>query len=84
MTKCQSREEGTVGGEYIHPLDQHFSAFFMLLWPFNTVPHVVVTPNHKTISLIFHNCNFATVVGLCFLAVLGDPRERVIRPPKGP
>jgi hypothetical protein len=29
--------------------------------PFNTVPHGVVAPNHKIISLLFHNCNFATV-----------------------
>ena len=29
-------------------LEQWFSTFLML-WPFNTVPHVVVTPNHKII-----------------------------------
>ena len=28
---------------------------------FNTVPHAVVTPNHKIISLLLHNCNFVTV-----------------------
>ncbi|ERE74215.1 SPARC-related modular calcium-binding protein 1 [Cricetulus griseus] len=27
----------------------------------NTVPHVVVTPNHKIILLLLHNCNFITV-----------------------
>ena len=31
-------------------------------WPFNTVPHVVVTPNYKIILLLLHNCNFATVM----------------------
>ena len=31
-----------------------------MLWPFNTVPHVVVTPSHKIISLLLYNCNFAT------------------------
>lgn len=34
---------------------------FLTLWPFYTVPHVVVTPNHKTILLLPHNCYFATV-----------------------
>jgi hypothetical protein len=29
---------------------------------FNTVPHVVVTPNHKVIMLLLHNCNFATIM----------------------
>lgn len=42
-------------------LELWFSAFLML-WPFNTVPQVVLTPNHKVISLLLHNCNFATVV----------------------
>jgi hypothetical protein len=32
------------------PLVQWFSTFLML-WPFNTVPHVVVTPNHKIIFI---------------------------------
>ena len=31
-----------------------------MLRPFNTVPHVVVTPNDKIIPLLLHNCNFAT------------------------
>jgi hypothetical protein len=26
------------------------------------VPHVLVTPNHKIISLLLPNCNFATVM----------------------
>ena len=36
-------------------LDQWFSTF-------NTVPYVVVTPNHKIILLLLYNCNFATVL----------------------
>jgi hypothetical protein len=35
------------------------SSAFLTLWPFNTVPHVVVTPNCKIILLPLHNCNFA-------------------------
>lgn len=34
---------------------------FLTLRPFNTVPYVVVTPNHKTIWLQLRICNFATV-----------------------
>ena len=33
-----------------------------MLWSFNTVLHVVMTPNHKIILLLFHNYNFATVM----------------------
>jgi hypothetical protein len=39
-------------------LDQQFSTFLML-YPFNTISHVVVTPNHEITSLPHHNCNFA-------------------------
>jgi hypothetical protein len=35
---------------------------FQMLWPFNTVPHVMVTPKHKVTSLLLHNCNFAAVM----------------------
>ena len=35
---------------------------FLMLQPFNTVPHGVVTSNHKTIPLLRHNCNFATIM----------------------
>jgi hypothetical protein len=35
---------------------------FLMLWPFNTVPHVVVTPNHDIIWLLLHNCNFSTIM----------------------
>ena len=43
------------------PLEQWFSTFLMLR-PFNTVPHVVVTPNHEVISLLLYNYDFATVM----------------------
>ena len=33
-----------------------------MLTPFNTVPHVVVTPNHTIISLLLRNCNFVTMM----------------------
>ena len=41
-------------------LDQWFSTFLMLR-PFNTVPHLVVTPNYKVILLLPHNCHLAAV-----------------------
>lgn len=37
-------------------LDQWFIIFLMLQL-FNTVLYVVVTPNHKMIPLLVHNCN---------------------------
>ena len=45
----------------IVPLLQWFSTFLML-WPFSTVPYAVVTPNHKIILLLPHNCNFAVII----------------------
>ena len=33
-----------------------------MLQPFDAVPHVVVTPNYKIISLLLHNCDFATAI----------------------
>ena len=42
-------------------LGQWFSTFLMPL-PFNTVPHGVVTPNPNIDSLLFCNCNFATIM----------------------
>jgi hypothetical protein len=53
-------EEACVDQE-CKPLEQWLSTFLMLR-PFNTVPHVVVTPSHKTISLLLLNWNFATVM----------------------
>lgn len=43
------------------PLGQQFSILLML-WAFNMVPCVVVTPNHKIMSLLLHTCKFATVI----------------------
>jgi hypothetical protein len=37
-----------------------------MLWLFNAVLHVVVTPNHKIVSLLLHNCHFATVM-TCYM-----------------
>jgi hypothetical protein len=45
---------------HIH-LKQLFPTF-RVLWPFHTAPYAVITPNHKTILLLFHNYNFATIV----------------------
>ena len=41
--------------------EQWFSTVWMQR-PFNTLPHVVLTPNHEIILLLLHNCNFATVM----------------------
>ena len=41
------------------PLRQRLSTFLML-WLFNTVPHVV-TPTIRLFLLLLHNCNFATL-----------------------
>lgn len=48
-----------------------------MLGPFNTVPHAVVTPNHKVIFIAFFIIVSVTVMNLCFLMVLGSPCERV-------
>jgi hypothetical protein len=34
----------------------------LMLWPFNTVSHVVVIPSYKIISLQLHICNFGIVL----------------------
>ena len=62
--------DGVLSGQQHHGLQQWLSTFPMLQ-PFNTVPCVVLTPNHKSIVLLSHNCNFATVanrhVNICVL-----------------
>lgn len=35
---------------------------FLMLHPFSTVSHIVVTPNHKVISSLPHNCNLTTII----------------------
>ena len=54
--------------------------------PFSTAHHVVVTPNHKIISLLLHN--FATAMNhngniLCFTIILGGTCKRVCQSQKG-
>ena len=47
-----------------HPTEdalEKWSSFFLMLRPFNTVPHAVVTPNYE-ILLLLHNSNFDTVM----------------------
>lgn len=46
---------------FTDPLEQWFSIFLMLK-PFDTVLHIVVTPNHKAISLLFYNYKFTIVI----------------------
>lgn len=46
-----------------YTLGQWFSPF-LVLQPFKTVSHVVVTPRHKIILLPLNNCNVATVMTL--------------------
>ena len=41
---------------------QQWLTSFLILISFNAVPRVVVTPNHKIISLLLQNCNFPTVM----------------------
>jgi hypothetical protein len=59
-----------------------------MLQPFNTVPHVVVTPNIKLFSLLLHNCNFASVlncsVNICIsLRSWVTPVEGSFNPQRG-
>lgn len=60
---------------------------FLMSWPFNAVPHVMVTPTIQLFSLLLPNCDFATVmcynINICVLWVLGDPCERVFQSSKG-
>jgi hypothetical protein len=44
-----------------HLLGQEVSAFLML-WPFNTAPHGVVTPNIKFFLFLLQICNLTTVM----------------------
>lgn len=49
--------------EAVRPLSEcsGLSALDQLFPTMLGVPHVVI-PNHKIIPLLFHNCNFATVM----------------------
>ena len=52
------------GNDY---LEQWFSTF-LKVQPFNTVPHVVMTPNHQIISVLLHKYNFATIMN-CYIDI---------------
>jgi hypothetical protein len=61
---------------------------FLTLRAFNTVPHVVVTPSHKIMSLLLHNYSFATVINHYVNAwyagyLIHDPCETDVWPPQG-
>jgi len=56
-------------------LDQWFPTFLML-WP---VPHVALTPKHNVISLLLHNCNFATVMN-CNINIWGEVLPKGLQP----
>lgn len=48
-----------------HDFNYHLYSWFstlQILWPLDTVPHVIVIPIHKIISLLLLKCNFDTVV----------------------
>ncbi|EDL77014.1 rCG25479 [Rattus norvegicus] len=51
-------------------IKQSFSTFLMIS-PFNTIPHVVVTPRHKLFSLLLQSCNFVTLFS-CDVNIFGD------------
>ena len=51
---------------------QGFSTF-PVPQPFSKVPRVVVTPNHKIISLLLHNCKFASYESKCKYVICRVP-----------
>lgn len=67
---------------------QHPSQWFLKLWPFNKVPHIVMALNHKIILLLFYNCNFSTIsmshkVNIWYAGYLRcDPCEKLVQSPK--
>jgi hypothetical protein len=66
----------------------HWLSTFLMLQPFNTVPHVVVTPNHIIISLLLHIYNFLIVmsnsVNIWYAGdLIRNPCDTVVCPPKG-
>jgi hypothetical protein len=66
----------------LDPLSQWFSTF-LTLKPFSSLLHVVVTPNHKIILLLHHNCNFAIVTNHGVNVWYATPSERASQSPKG-
>ena len=75
------QEELTFSGEGHHVSLQSDTCILNLpnAVTLNTVPHVGVTPNGKSLSLLLHNCNFDTVLDCnypCFPMIWGhcDPQ----------
>lgn len=52
------------------PLGQWFSTFQMT-WPFNQVPFVEVTPNHKD----YFFCHFIIVICYCYEMYISDMQD---------
>jgi hypothetical protein len=52
---------GGVGSHNFLIALKQWSSAFLMLWPFNTIPKVVVTTAIKLFPLLLHNCNFATI-----------------------
>ena len=59
--KLKKRMQKSCKGQWLQAGDKQFSTFLMLQ-PFNTIPHVVVTHNHTIILLPFYNFNFPIVM----------------------
>lgn len=49
-------------GVFFPPSERTTKWTFLQLRSFNAVSHVVVTPNHKVIQLLHHNCNLINVM----------------------
>lgn len=56
-----SHKAPTLTGYQMSFLQRQLSTFLMLR-PSDTVSHVVMTPNHKIMSLLSHNYNVAPVI----------------------
>lgn len=77
LAVLQERSENKLRVRGVLGLVQWFPTFLML-GPFNTVPHIVVTipPAVKLFLSLLLNCNFASVMNqdanMCFPMVLGE------------
>lgn len=45
-----------------------------MLQPFNTLLHVVMTPNHEIISMQLHDCNSVTIMNRNMFKDRGSPK----------
>ena len=61
-SKEQQRNCNTIHTYYVQNTLDLWVSTFLILQLLNTVSHVVVNPNHKIISLLLHNCNFAAII----------------------